>query len=313
MMTSADLRGFVPAIVTPFDAAGEIMEDAFVEILEWLIGRGASAVCVAGDNGESWALSAEERARLTRLAADRVGGPGGPVKILTGCSAPTFSACLEYALAAQSGGADALLSMPQTYVLHATEAELLARFEKLAAHTQLPIVLYNSPRRAGLSLSVEQIGALFDLAPVIGIKESHRDFFHHTRLLERYRERVSVMIGPCHYIMPGLRLGAGGFIASGPELLAYSPADLPAIATGVAGSGSGSAEHSPEAFQRAHYHLTALYELLMGTATWPAALKAALELLGLPAGVPRDPVLPATPADCDKIRAVFDRLEIPRQ
>ncbi len=45
------LGGFVPAIVSPFAANGEIIEDAFRHLVDWLIGNGATAICVAGDNG----------------------------------------------------------------------------------------------------------------------------------------------------------------------------------------------------------------------------------------------------------------------
>ena len=296
-MTKDDLHGFVPAIITPFSANGEIMEDGFLEILEWLIGRGATAICIAGDNGESWTLSAEERGRLTRIAADR---SQGRVKIITGCSAPTLKGSVAYAQAAQENGADALLSMPQTYVLKATREELLHRFDGLAKSTALPIVAYNSPRRAGLELSIADIGAILDAAPVIGIKESSRDFFHHTNLINKFAHRMSIMVGPCHYIVPGIALGAHGFIATGPEFLGLDAARLTSLA-----------REKPSAHTASlHYKLTKLYELLMGTSTWPASFKAALNLIGLPAGVPRDPVAPATPADIEKIKAVFSELEI---
>ena len=296
-MTKDDLHGFVPAIITPFSANGEIMEDGFLEILEWLIGRGATAICIAGDNGESWTLSAEERGRLTRIAADR---SQGRVKIITGCSAPTLKGSVAYAQAAQENGADALLSMPQTYVLKATREELLHRFDGLAKSTTLPIVAYNSPRRAGLELSIADIGAILDAAPVIGIKESSRDFFHHTNLINKFAHRMSIMVGPCHYIVPGIALGAHGFIATGPEFLGLDAARLTSLA-----------REKPSAHTASlHYKLTKLYELLMGTSTWPASFKAALNLIGLPAGVPRDPVAPATAADIEKIKAVFSELEI---
>lgn len=297
MMTSTDLHGFVPAIVTPFNERGEIMDDAFVEIFEWLIQRGASSICIAGDNGESWTLSAQERGHLTALAAQ---ASKGRVHIITGCSAPTLKASLEYAHAAEENGADALLSMPQTYVLKTTQEELTGRFEQLSAQTPLPLILYNSPRRAGLSLTSAQIGSILDIAPIIGIKESHRDFFHHTHLIESYRDRMSILIGPCHYIMPGIALGAVGFIATGPEFIDLNPNLIAGIAQSTPG----------DEYRRLHYQLTVLYELLMGTSTWPASFKAALNLLGLPAGVPRDPVYPATAMDVDKIRACFDHLGI---
>ena len=51
-MKKEHLFGYVPAIVTPFDEKGEIMEDAFIDLFEFLLARGATCVCVAGDNGE---------------------------------------------------------------------------------------------------------------------------------------------------------------------------------------------------------------------------------------------------------------------
>ena len=296
-MKREDLHGYVPAIATPFSESGNIMEDAFVDMFEFLIGRGATTICVAGDNGESWALSAAERGRLVRLAKDTA---KDRVKIMMGISAPTIDASLGYVNAAEENGADVLLSMPQTYVLKASEAELLARFDKISAATDKPLVLYNSPRRMGFSLTVDQTETLLDNHNVIGIKESQRDFLYHTHLLQRLGERMSVMTGPCHFILPNFALGARGFIATGPEFTDLKPSNMAAV-------GAGAADAT---YRKANYQLTGLYEMLMGTATWPAAFKAALNLIGLPAGIPRDPVLPATQADIDKIKRTFDQLGI---
>ncbi|MCI5096201.1 MAG: dihydrodipicolinate synthase family protein [Rhodobacteraceae bacterium] len=296
-MKKEDLHGYVPAIATPFDEKGNIMEDAFVDLFEFLLSRGATCVCIAGDNGESWALSAEERGRLVRLAKDT---SKGRVPIMMGISAPTIDASLAYVRAAEDNGADVLLSMPQTYVLKASEAELMARFDKVSAATDKPLVLYNSPRRMGFSLTVDQTERLLNAHNVIGIKESQRDFFYHTHLLQRLGDKMSVMTGPCHYIMPAFGLGAKGFIATGPEFTDLLPKDMAKVGTTA----------PDDTYRKAHYQLTVLYELLMGTGTWPASFKAALNLIGQPAGVPRDPVLPLAEADIDKIKRTFDQLGI---
>ena len=185
------------------------MDDAFTELFEFLIGRGATTICIAGDNGESWALNAAERGHLVRLAKDIA---KDRVKVMMGVSAPTIDASLAYVRAAEENGADVLLSMPQTYVLKASEAELMARFDKVSAATKKPLVLYNSPRRMGFSLNVDQTETLMNNHNIIGIKESQRDFFYHTHLLERLGQKMSIMTGPCHYIMPAFALGAKGFI-----------------------------------------------------------------------------------------------------
>ena len=296
-MNKSDLHGFVPAIVTPFSSTGEIMLDAFEEIFEFLIARGATTICIAGDNGESWALSASERGQLSRHAKDK---SGGRVKIMMGISAPTIDSSLDYIKAAEDSGVDVLLSMPQTYVLKASDREVMHRFDQVSAATKLPLVLYNSPRRAGFSLSVDQIESLTNHHNVIGIKESERDFFHHTKLLSRLGNKLSVMTGPCHFILPNFALGAAGFIATGPEFTDMLPSDM----------AKAGRNESEEAYRHAHNQLTSLYELLMGIATWPAGFKAALNLIGLPAGVPRDPVLAATTEDIDRIKNTFDQLGV---
>ena len=62
------------------------------------------------------------------------------------------------------------------------------------------------------------------------------------------------------------------------------------------------ATRAPDAHSAAlHYQLTVIYETLMGTGTWPAALKAALNLIGQPAGVPREPVLPLAGAELARL------------
>ena len=296
-MNKSDLHGFVPAIVTPFNSTGEIMLDAFEEVFEFLIARGATTICIAGDNGESWALSASERGQLAKLAKDKA---DGRVKIMMGISAPTIDSSMAYVKAAEDSGVDVLLSMPQTYVLKANDREIMHRFDQISAASKLPLVLYNSPRRAGFSLSVDQIESLTNHHNVIGIKESERDFFHHTKLLARLGDKLSVMTGPCHFIFPNFALGAAGFIATGPEFTDMLPSNM---------ADAGRKEPGP-VYRHAHNQLTALYEMLMGTATWPAGFKAALNLIGLPAGVPRDPVLAATHQDIDRIKKTFDQLGI---
>jgi 4-hydroxy-tetrahydrodipicolinate synthase len=273
------------------------MLDAFGEIFEFLIARGATTICIAGDNGESWTLSASERGQLARHAKDK---SGGRVKIMMGISAPTIDSSLDYIKAAEDSGVDVLLSMPQTYVLKASDREVMHRFDQVSAATKLPLVLYNSPRRAGFSLSVDQIESLTNHHNVIGIKESERDFFHHTKLLSRLGNKLSVMTGPCHFILPNFALGAAGFIATGPEFTDMLPSDM----------AKAGRNESEEAYRHAHNQLTSLYELLMGIATWPAGFKAALNLIGLPAGVPRDPVLAATTEDIDRIKNTFDQLGV---
>lgn len=297
-MTSdkTEIRGNIPAVVTPFDERGRIDIAAFNKLIEWHLARGVDGICVAGDNGESWALSVEERKTLAHEAARTI---DGRVPLVVGATATSNHDSARHAVMAAEAGAQAVLLMPQTYVLKASQSELVARFALVAEATDIPIIFYNSPRRAGIDISMEALAAVCEAAPIVGIKESSRDFFHTTHLLERFGDAIAVLIGPCHYILPGIALGAAGFIATGPELL---PVESMRRIVSVGQQAPGAD------YARLHYQLTGLYETLMGLGTWPASLKAALELLGQPAGAPREPILPLNADAVQELRTALIRL-----
>lgn len=289
------VKGNVPAVVTPFDEGGGLMLDRFGDVVRWHLDQGADGICVAGDNGEAWALSTEERRHLAETAARIV---DGKVPVLMGASATTARQSIAYAEAAAEGGVDALMIGPQPYVLKATTRELVSRYEAIHKAVPLPLVIYNSPRRTGLSLDVERLGAIADAVPLVGLKEASRDFFHLTNIIRVFGERFCVFVGPAPFIFPGLAIGAGGFISSGPELFGKRAAKICSLAGG----------NPDEELRELHFGLTSIYETLMGTGTWPAALKAALNLIGLPAGVPREPVQRLDPDLLARLRAVMIEL-----
>ena len=203
------------------------------------------------------------------------------------------------------GGVDALMVGPQSYVLKATIGEMVDRFKAVHRAVPLPIVCYNSPRRTGLNMDPDRLAAVADAVPVIGVKEASRDVFHLTEVIRRFADRMCVFVGPCPFIVQGIALGARGFISSGPELLGDR------VAAGIC----AAALEKPSARTRdLHFALTRIYETLMGTGTWPAALKAGLAMIGQPAGLPREPVQPLAPKDQAALRSVLEELNaIPRR
>jgi 4-hydroxy-tetrahydrodipicolinate synthase len=296
-MPQVILQGFVPAVVTPFDNEGNIQISDYSKLVKWLVSLGADGICVAGDNGESWALTPDERQKLLETAKEAV---DGKVPVILGASGPTAAQSIKYARIAKDGGADAILLMPQTYVLKASRTELLGHFKRIADSTDIPVVAYNSPRRAGISLSVDDVEAICEVAPVIGIKESTRDIHHLTHLIRRLGDRISVMTGPSPFLLVAAALGAKGFIATGPELLGP-------VAARIMDIGRAAPD---EEYRRVHNALTILYEVLMGVGTWPASFKAALNLIGQPAGVPREPLTALAGADLDKLKSVLADLSV---
>jgi 4-hydroxy-tetrahydrodipicolinate synthase len=291
--------GNVPALVTPFDAEGHILEEAFDTLVRWHFAEGADGICVAGDNGESWTLSAQERRMLAIIALRAAGGK----PVIVGASATTARQSIAYAEAVADTGITALMIGPQPYVMKATTAELVGRLAAIHHAVPLPILVYNSPRRTGITLTIETLRAITEAVPVVGLKEGTRDFFYLSHVIHHFRDRLAVLIGPAPFILPGLQLGAAGFISSGPELLG-----------GRARSIMGYSDRPlDQAGRDLHQALTRLYEALMGAGTWPASLKAGYALLGLPGGLPREPILPLEPDKVAELAALLGELGVARR
>ncbi len=161
-------------------------------------------------------------------------------------------------------------------------------------------MLYNSPRRTNISLTIETMRAITEAVNIVALKEASRDFFYISHILHHFSSKLAVLIGPAPFILPGLQLGAAGFISSGPELMGGLAARLPAIAAAA-----------PELRLETQYRLTRIYETLMGIGTWPSALKAGHHLIGLDAGLPRDPVLPLAADAVQSLRAVMAECACP--
>jgi 4-hydroxy-tetrahydrodipicolinate synthase len=294
---AVSIRGNVPAVVTPFTEAGELMLDAFAELVLWHVDNGVDGICVAGDNGEAWALTPDERRALAETAVREV---RGRVPVAVGASAITARQTIALAEIAAAAGADAIMLQPQAYVLKAGTREIANRYKCVAEAVAIPILAYNSPRRTGLNMDLATLDAICDVAPIVALKEASRDFFHTTHVIERFARRFSVMMGPGPFIIPGVALGAAGFISSGPELLGPAARRIMALATAA----------PTEESRQLHFTVSIVYETLMDAGIWPAALKAALNMVGQPAGWPREPVSPLAPDAIRKLRTALQDLEV---
>ncbi len=133
-MSDLMVCGQVIAPVTPFGAKGELLVDAYGEIIRWHLDCGVGGFLVAGDNGEAWALTRDELGRVTRAAVETV---KGRVPVFVGASAITAAESTALAAVAAEAGADGLCLQPQSYVLGGTGTEIVGRFQ--AVHKAVPL------------------------------------------------------------------------------------------------------------------------------------------------------------------------------
>jgi 4-hydroxy-tetrahydrodipicolinate synthase len=272
------LRGIFSALVTPFDRHEDIDERAVETLLNWSIGKGIDGVFVVASTGESWALSFEEKARLFQLAAAVV---KNRVPVIGGVGAPSTREAIRLAEAAQAAGVDYLCAVPPSFV-RPTQEEMLAHYRALAQATPVPLILYNIPLLAGNVLGIPAVRALAEQFPhIAGIKDSSGDLTLLNDLLLRRRPDFSVVPGIDTLVLPGLLAGAQGAILGSANV-------CPELALEVVRLFDAGKLREAWAVQN---RLTRFW-LAMGLGSFPATVKAAMELRGLPAGPPRRPVAP---------------------
>jgi dihydrodipicolinate synthase/N-acetylneuraminate lyase len=288
---SVKWAGPMPAVVTPFDAAGRVDEAGFFANVDRLLAAGATGIVAGGCTGEFWALSMAERKRLGEVAARAVRGRGS---VLVGTGAITPGEVIELTRHAETVGCDGALVMPP-YFVKLTDDEMIAHFRMVSDAVGLPLCLYNIPGNAVNAISPDLARRLADLDRVVAIKESSGDWntFYATHLA--VRDRLRVFCGPSSIFgVPAVLLGADGLIDCFPNV--WTPGGLDLYHATRAGR-----LVEAEALQAVGRRLTDLFT--NGGRTLYPATKAAMDLLGYAGGgPPRPPLQPLTGEPLEGLR-----------
>jgi 4-hydroxy-tetrahydrodipicolinate synthase len=278
---SVDWSGPMPAVVTPFDAAGRVDAAAFEANVDRLLAAGATGIVASGCTGEFWALSVAERKALYGLAVRAVAGRG---PVLVGTGAVTPSEVIELTRHAQAAGCAGALVMPP-YFVQLTDDEVFAHFEAVSAAVDLPLCLYNIPGNAVNAISPALAARLAALDRVVAIKESSGDWntFYATHLA--VRDRLRVFCGPSSsFGVPAVLLGADGLVDCFPNV--WAPGGLDLYHAARAGRLAEA-----DRLQATGRRLTDLFT--SGGRTLYPATKAAMDMLGYAGGgAPRPPLRP---------------------
>src|SRR5207253_7108529 len=144
------LRGCGTALVTPFNAAGEVHETRFRALVDRQIAGGVRLLVPCGTTGEAATLTPAEQERVIALTVETA---RGRARVVAGVGSNATAATIERARAARTAGADAVLVVAP-YYNKPTQAGLLAHFRAVAeAMGDGPVVLYNVPGRTAPNIA----------------------------------------------------------------------------------------------------------------------------------------------------------------
>lgn len=291
----AEFKGVFSAIVTPFDAAGEVDEAGLRTIVAGAIEAGVDGFAPTGSTGEFTSLTAPERKRVLEVILEEA---GGRVPVVPQIGALTTAAAVDLARHAAATGADGVFAIAPFYE-PLELGDLRGYYEAIAAAVEVPVGIYNLPQATGVNLEPDWVGALArEVEPVSFIKDSTGDFNQLGRLAKDHGEVLTVFNGADTMLLAALDLGAEASIIGAPNIV---PGDCAAVYD------AWSAGRHGEAAERLD-RIYPLLQLLLAGAYYPAIVKTALELLGEPGGAPRLPVRTLAGAQREELREVLDRV-----
>jgi 4-hydroxy-tetrahydrodipicolinate synthase len=287
-------EGIIVPIVTPFKADGALDQVALRRQVRRLIQAGVSGLFTVGTSGEFWSLQAKERDEILEIVLDEA---DGSLPVYAGTGAISTHKSIEQARRAEMLGADAAVVITPFYV-SLSQGELYAHYAAIADSINIPVFPYNNPKRTGgLSLATDTVVALAAAGCIAGIKESSGNLALTAQFINATPDDFAVFQGSDDLILPSLMLGAVGGIAATGNVAPDMVVELYKVFQ--AGD-----------WDRARYLQKNLAELrrATGLGTYPAAIKAAMTMVGESAGPPRSPVSVLTGSELDVVRKVVTNL-----
>ena len=268
-MTKLDeLSGVLVAMASPLKEDGSPDEPAIDRLVEHLLSGGVRGLLPLGSTGEASSLAEPARrkilARVVKATAQRV-------PVICGVAQTNLSSARAEVEAVASLGADAALVVPPFYY-PADQATVLEFYRRLAQASPVPILLYNIPQFTKVIAEPATVATLAQEGSIAGIKDSSRDFeyFEGVCIATRSLPKFRVFTGSDTMLHASLAMGGSGTICGAGNVAPHWVVRI------------------YDDFQRGDFAAARdaqdkLYQLVVAlrAGTFPAAIKAALHMLGI--------------------------------
>lgn len=283
-------HGIIAYPVTPFGADG-VDTERLAALVDRLVRAGSHAIAALGSTGE---LAYLDEPEFDAVVDTTVSAVAGRVPVLVGVSDLTTARTVRRARYAQSAGADAVQVVPVSY-WKLSDREVMTHFGAVSEAIDIPIMAYNNPATAGVDMSPRLLVSMFtEIEHVTMVKESTGDLSRMRALSELSDGQLPFYNGSNPLVLDALRVGAAGWCTAAPNLRPQPCLDLYAAVT------AGDLATA----ERLYAELRPLLEFIVAGGL-PTTVKAGLELLGVPAGEPRRPLLPLDDDGRAELRALL--------
>jgi 4-hydroxy-tetrahydrodipicolinate synthase len=207
------LRGIFPAVVTPFTGEDRVGENAYREILRFMLPH-VNGIVTCGTTGEFVYLSREEKLRLLEITLEEC---SGKCPVIMGTAYPSTRETFEFTKEVHDMGADAAL-VAAPYFMPPSFNEVYEHYEKLN-EIGIPLILYNIPQCTGTHFRWWTAEGLAKLDNVVAIKDTSGDMPFLEAMLEKVRGEVAILVGHDEIVTAALGAGVDGAILSSGNII----------------------------------------------------------------------------------------------
>ncbi|MGW0586790.1 4-hydroxy-tetrahydrodipicolinate synthase [Streptosporangium sp. NPDC002607] len=275
------------AMVTPFTSDGAVDYETARRLATYLVDEQRNdGLVVSGTTGESPTTTDEEKERLLRAVVEAV---GDRATVVAGAGTNDTHHSVEVARAAERAGAHGLLLVTPYYSKPPQEG-IYRHFCTVADATALPAMLYDIPGRSGVPIQRETLTRLAGHERIVAVKDAKADLFEGSQVIAS--TGLAYYSGDDTLNLPWLSVGAVGCVSvighvAGAEIAAMIEAYRSGDAAGALAI---------------HRRLLPVVSGIMMQAGGAIMAKAALNLVGQPAGPMRSPLVEATGEQLARLR-----------
>ncbi len=273
----SEFAGLSVAIITPF-TDGEVDYGRLREQIEFQIEAGTNCIVPVGTTGESPTLSHDEH---EKVIAEVIACVAGRAKVMAGTGSNSTAEALRLTRRAAKEGADATLQVAP-YYNKPTQEGFFQHFKAVAESVDIPVCIYNIPGRTGKEIDVSTIQRLADVPGITMVKEATGKLDQCSAIVGT--TDLTVLSGDDSLTLPMMSVGAEGVTSVVGNLVPSVMIEL--VQAAAAGDYAKAAQ--------LHHRMFSLCSNMLGLATNPIPIKAAMMMVGRDSGELR---LPMTPLD----------------
>jgi N-acetylneuraminate lyase len=209
--TVLDIKGIIPALITPSDENGGLSLDALPGLLAFLLQRQVHGLFVGGSTGEGFFLSLQERKQLLEEVVQVV---DRAVPVIAHVGGMNFREVLELTEHAAKTGADAVSSVIPFYYPYGI-SEISDYYAALVRTSNLPLIAYALGHTASASLTPGQLlDRVLQVEGVYGVKFTYSDLLQMQKLQQSAPDGFRFYGGFDSLALPMFSAGVCGMIGS---------------------------------------------------------------------------------------------------